>query len=263
MSVVAEIDELISIQNAVFLDGGLATELESRGHDLNHPLWSAHLLYSDPTAIADVHRAYLRAGANCITTASYQASLPGLLGEGLSLLESKQLLRASVRLARDACDEYASDQNTSSRWPKVAASIGPYGAYLADGSEYRGQYGISESELRDFHGERLQIICDACPDWLAIETIPDLNEARVVCELLHETSEFAGMGKFYLRRRFEDFGWHAYFGMRGNVERMATGFRYWNQLPASTKGAAIDSGDQNGVAGKQKDCRVSQFGRNL
>jgi homocysteine S-methyltransferase len=155
------------------LDGGLATELEYRGYDLSSSLWSARLLIDNPGAIRDVHRAYFAAGAEIATAASYQGSLQGFAGLGV---DGAAMLRRSVQLARQARDAHGSG------W--VAASVGPYGAVLADGSEYRGDYGLSVSELRRFHRPRLEILADAGPDMLAVETIPSLTEAEaLVAEL--------------------------------------------------------------------------------
>jgi homocysteine S-methyltransferase len=147
----------------VVLDGGLATELERRGNDLSSELWSARLLRDDPAAIVEVHRAFVAAGAEVVTGASYQASFDKL-GD-----EAEVLLRRSVALAREA----------GSRW--VAASVGPYGAMLADGSEYRGDYGLSVRELRQWHRPRLQVLADAGGDVLAVETVPCLAEVDALC----------------------------------------------------------------------------------
>ncbi|GLZ28551.1 homocysteine S-methyltransferase [Lentzea sp. NBRC 105346] len=148
-------------------DGGLATELERRGHDLSDPLWSARLLRDAPDEIVQTHRAFFCAGASIATTASYQASFEGL-GR-----DTKMLLRRSVELARTARDEEA-----PGGW--VAASVGPYGAMLADGSEYRGRYGLSVRELTRWHRPRIEILADEGPDVLAVETVPDIDEAEAV-----------------------------------------------------------------------------------
>jgi homocysteine S-methyltransferase len=155
-------------QRPVVLDGGLASELERRGHDLSSALWSARLLRDDPAAVLDVHRAFVAAGAEVVTSASYQASFDAL-GD-----TAATLLRLSVTLARDA----------GARW--VAASVGPYGAMLADGSEYRGDYGRSTAELRSWHRRRLEVLAAAEPDVLAVETIPCLAEVEALCLELAE-----------------------------------------------------------------------------
>jgi homocysteine S-methyltransferase len=154
-------DELA--HRVVLLDGGLATELERRGADLSSELWSARLLRDDPAAIVTAHQAFVAAGADVITTASYQASFAGLGAD------AEPLLRRSVALAREA----------GARW--VAASVGPYGAVLADGSEYRGDYGLSVAELRAWHRPRLAVLADAGADVLAVETIPCLAEIAALC----------------------------------------------------------------------------------
>jgi homocysteine S-methyltransferase len=156
-------------------DGGLAGTLEMRGHDLSDALWSARLLVDRPDEIVAVHRAFLRAGASIVTTASYQASFEGFAARGLDRAATERLLRRSVELARRACAE---SDDGSPRW--VAASVGPYGAMLADGSEYRGRYGRSLAELTAWHRPRIAVLAEAGPDVLAIETIPDLDEAEAL-----------------------------------------------------------------------------------
>lgn len=162
----------------VILDGGLSNALEDRGHDLSDALWSARLLRDDPAEIAAVHRAYYEAGAMVATTASYQASVIGFERAGVERAEAERLIASSVRIAREVRDEFPGRL--------VAASVGPYGAMLADGSEYRGRYGVPATVLRDFHGPRLELLIDAGPDLLAIETIPDTDEAEVLAVLLGE-----------------------------------------------------------------------------
>jgi homocysteine S-methyltransferase len=168
------------------LDGGLATELEGLGLDLDHPLWSAHVLEEAPDAIGVVHRAYLEAGADCITTASYQATLEGFAREGLSHAQGARLLRRSVALAVAARDAFWSEpaNRVSRHRPLVAASIGPYGAYLANGAEYTGDYDLDEAGLAAFHRERLEILAASGADLLACETIPSAAEARALAKLL-------------------------------------------------------------------------------
>ena len=171
------------------LDGGLATELERSGLDLDHPLWSARVLRDAPEAITAVHRAYLEAGADCITTASYQATFEGFAREGLSHSEAAQLLRRSVDLALAARDTFwAEPENRQGRQrPIVAASVGPYGAYLANGAEYTGAYDLGEAELVAFHRERFKLLAGSGADLLACETIPSAFEARALAQLLGET----------------------------------------------------------------------------
>ncbi len=162
-------------------DGGLATELEARGHDLSDALWSARLLMDAPEEITAAHVAFFRAGAVIATTASYQASFGGFAARGLTRGETARLMRRSVELARAARAEVADDETadaTTGRW--VAASVGPYGAALADGSEYRGRYGLSVGELVAWHRPRLEVLAEASPDVLALETVPDVDEAEAL-----------------------------------------------------------------------------------
>ena len=160
----------------------MSNALEDRGHDLSDALWSARLLKDAPGEIAAVHRAYYEAGAGVATTASYQASVGGFEAAGVPRAEAERLIARSVELAREVRDEF-----TDAGGPRlVAASVGPYGAVLADGSEYRGRYGLSAAALREFHLPRLELLLAAGPDLLAVETIPDVDEAEVLVELLDE-----------------------------------------------------------------------------
>lgn len=163
---------------SVLLDGGLATELEARGHDLSDSLWSARLLADAPQDVVAVHAAYFRAGAAIATTASYQASFEGFAARGFDRGETAGLLRRSVALARAARDGTGVDGLL------VAASVGPYGAALADGSEYRGRYGLSVAALARWHRPRLEVLAAAGADVLACETVPDVDEARALVELV-------------------------------------------------------------------------------
>jgi homocysteine S-methyltransferase len=165
-------------------DGGLATELEARGNDLSDSLWSARLLLDAPEQIRDAHLAFFRAGAVIATSASYQASFEGFARRGLDGRDAAALMRRSVELAREARDEMPADGQA--RW--VAASVGPYGAALADGSEYRGRYGLSVRELQAWHRPRLEALAEAAPDVLALETIPDVDEAQAL------VAAIAGLG---------------------------------------------------------------------
>jgi homocysteine S-methyltransferase len=175
-------------QRFVVLDGGLASALEAAGHALGGPLWSARLLIDAPDAIREVHRAYLEAGADCITTASYQASLPGFRSLGVDALQAEELLRRSTRLACDVRDAFWQDvtPQPGRLRPLVAASVGPYGAYLADGSEYDGRYGIGRPELEAFHRRRFEVLAASGADVLACETIPSLQEAEVLLGILDD-----------------------------------------------------------------------------
>jgi homocysteine S-methyltransferase len=172
----------------VILDGALATELERRGANLNDPLWSAKLLIEQPDLIRQVHLDYFLAGADVATTASYQATFESFARRGFDHAAAAELMRESVRLAVQARDEFWSEpaHRVGRIKPLVAASVGPYGAMLADGSEYRGHYGLSEDQLMAFHRPRLQVLVDSGADLLACETIPCLAEARAIARLLSE-----------------------------------------------------------------------------
>ncbi|WP_455358776.1 homocysteine S-methyltransferase [Streptomyces sp. SYSU K21746] len=163
-----------SDQGAVILDGGLSNQLEAQGCDLSDALWSARLLADDPAQIEAAHRAYVRAGAQVLITSSYQASYEGFARRGTGRKEAEELLWRSVTLARRAAGT-APDRAV---W--VAASVGPYGAVLADGSEYRGRYGLTVGELERFHRPRIEALAAAEPDVLALETVPDADEAEAM-----------------------------------------------------------------------------------
>lgn len=176
------------------VDGGLATELERHGADLNDPLWSAKCLISFPQLIKRVHLDYLEAGANIIISASYQATLQGFEAKGINLEEGEALLRKSVEIAREAREAYYSglddgvDAKTEIHPILVAASVGSYGAYLADGSEYSGIYGekVTLQTLKDFHRRRVQVLDDSGADLIAFETIPNKLEAQAYADILKE-----------------------------------------------------------------------------
>ena len=182
------ISNILAQHSIVVLDGALATELERRGADLNDPLWSAKILLEQPELIKQVHLDYFRAGADCATTASYQATVKGLMQRGLNREQSLRVIQQSVYIAREARDEFWRDGGDvlNRPHPFIAASIGPYGAFLHDGSEYRGDYTLNENQLIEFHRERMSVLIDAGADMLACETIPCLLEARALAKLLSE-----------------------------------------------------------------------------
>lgn len=156
----------------VILDGGLSDQLADQGCDLSDALWSARLLIDDPRQIERAHTAYLTAGARVLTTAGYQATFEGFARRGLDRGRAAALLRRAVSLARRAA------AGRPDVW--VAASVGPYGAMLADGSEYRGRYGLGVAELERFHRPRIETLAEAAPDVLALETVPDMVEAEAL-----------------------------------------------------------------------------------
>lgn len=169
----------------MLLDGGLSNVLEKQGCDLDHRLWSARILETRPEAIIQAHLAYLKSGAQCLITSSYQATVPGFMALGHDRSTAENYILRSVELAEEARKRFlATGANVTS--PLIAASIGPYGAYLADGSEYRGNYGISENDLKNFHLSRIRILDASGADFLACETIPDFQEAKVLAGILKE-----------------------------------------------------------------------------
>jgi homocysteine S-methyltransferase len=163
--------------DVVVIDGGLSTQLTRLGQDISGTLWTGRALLNDPGAVTRAHADYVAAGADVIITASYQVSRRGFEEAGLSAADADAALRASIAAARAATA-------TTDRPVRVAASVGPYGAILHDGSEYRGDYGLSHQQLVDFHRERLEVLVAAEPDLLAIETIPDVREAEALVEVL-------------------------------------------------------------------------------
>ncbi|MCL4863669.1 MAG: homocysteine S-methyltransferase, partial [Caldilineaceae bacterium] len=194
---------LLDAHGVIVLDGALATELERRGADLRDPLWSAKVLLEQPALIRQVHKDYYRAGADVATTASYQATFAGFARRGLSHSQAADLMRLSVQLAREAraqvLEERCSERGVTAPGHRpsfivhrqsllVAASIGPYGAYLADGSEYRGDYGLSVEALMDFHRPRMAVLAESGADLLACETIPCLAEGEALVRLLADVS---------------------------------------------------------------------------
>lgn len=194
------IQSLLDQYGVIILDGALATELEARGCDLNDPLWSAKVLIEQPELITAVHRDYFAAGADVAITASYQATFEAFARRGLSAREARELMIRAVQLASEARDRFwqALGEEEKARRPRplVAASVGPYGAMLADGSEYRGHYGMSEAQLMAFHRPRLEVLINAGADILACETLPCLAEARALARLLEEYAGVSGWISF-------------------------------------------------------------------
>ena len=159
------------------LDGGLSTALENNGNKLTTSLWTGELIRTDPAQITKAHLDFINAGAQIIITSSYQLSYTGCGARGWSEAETDQALIASTQLAKNAITQSGKDV-------KVAASVGPYGASLADGSEYKGNYGVSKQVLKNFHAKRLEILISTSPDYLALETMPDTVEVEVLLDLL-------------------------------------------------------------------------------
>ena len=180
------LERFLAARPVMVLDGALATELERRGADLFDPLWSAKVLIEMPDIIRAVHLDYFLAGADVATTATYQATFEGFARRGLGHAHAAHMMRRAVELAIEARDDFWTDpRRVPGRLrPLVAASIGPYGAFLADGSEYRGRYPVSDEELSNFHRPRLEVLAATGADLIACETIPCLREALVLARLL-------------------------------------------------------------------------------
>ncbi|MEL7451596.1 MAG: homocysteine S-methyltransferase [Pseudomonadota bacterium] len=177
----------VASHRPVLIDGGLATQCEALGANIDGALWSSALIRNDPDVLVRAHRAYLDAGARIIISASYQASREGFAAAGVDFLEADALIAHSVRLAQHARDAWQRD-NPGRPEPLVAASVGPFGAMLHDGSEYTGNYPVTAIALKQFHAQRLVLLDESGADVLACETIPSAAEAQVLCFLLRAVS---------------------------------------------------------------------------
>jgi homocysteine S-methyltransferase len=193
----------LDAQPALVLDGGLATELERRGVDLDDRLWSAGALLERPELVREVHRDYLEAGADCLVAASYQATFEALADRGFDAAGAEGVLRGAVELAIEARDAFWSSHGRGGtrRRPLVAASVGPYGAFLADGSEYRGDYGLEVEALAAFHHRRLEVLARSGVELLAVETVPSYPEAVAIARLLDAADGVAAWVSFCCRDR--------------------------------------------------------------
>ncbi|CAI1537645.1 homocysteine S-methyltransferase [Serratia liquefaciens] len=198
MSVNNPVATLLATHNTLILDGALATELEARGCDLSDPLWSAKVLIENPELIYQVHLDYFNAGAQCAITASYQATPQGFLRRGLDHEQSLALIAKSVHLAQQARSDFLTQHPQATPLP-IAGSVGPYGAYLADGSEYRGDYALPQEEMIAFHRPRIRALAEAGVDLLACETLPSFTELQALLTLLQEFPTLGAWFAFTLR----------------------------------------------------------------
>jgi homocysteine S-methyltransferase len=171
------------------LDGAMGTELERRGGDVRDPLWSARVLLETPELVREVHDAYFAAGADLAISASYQATFAGFERRGLDRDAAAAIMRSSVEIASDAAGE---DR-------LVAASIGPYGAYLGNGAEYTGAYDLDEDGLLAFHVPRLETLAEAGPDAFAAETIPSVVEAEALVRAFERVPDVPAWVSFSCR----------------------------------------------------------------
>lgn len=178
----------LDLNYPLILDGALATELENRGANLDDPLWSARLLLESPGLIKQVHHDYFVAGADVAITASYQATFEGLAQRGLDHQQAQRIFKLSIQLAQEARTEFWAEEahRVGRLYPLVAASVGCYGAYLANGAEYHGNYGLTVGALVDWHRPRLAVLAAGGADLLACETIPSQAEGEALVQLLTE-----------------------------------------------------------------------------
>lgn len=182
------LEDLLNKSPRIVIDGSMSTLLEELGLNLNHKLWTALALSEHSELVEEVHKRYFRSGADCGITCSYQATIPGLMESGYSREQAEQIIENSVKLFLKARDEWWREEGEAQgrSYPLCLGACGPYGAYLADGSEYRGNYGVSDDVLRDFHYRRAQILWNAGADLLLFETMPSLNEVKICAEIAEE-----------------------------------------------------------------------------
>ena len=183
-----KLKNVLAAAGQMVIDGSMATALEQMGADLNCNLWTARALVDSPELVKQVHINYFKSGADCGITCSYQATIQGLMNNGFSHDEAAAAITESVRIFKEARDEWwAAEGRAQGRvWPLCLGAVGPYGAFLADGSEYKGAYGVSDKKLYDFHRERMQLLWNAGADLLLIETQPSLHEALIEADIAEE-----------------------------------------------------------------------------
>ena len=183
----SKLQSILDKEKIMVIDGSMSTALENMGLDLNDPLWTAIALANEPDKVRQVHYNYFKAGADCSISCSYQATIPGFMNKGYSEAEAEKLIRRSAEMLLEARSDFMAKEAGPDRLePLALAGIGPYGAYLADGSEYTGNYGVSDSVLKDFHRRRMEIMAEAGCDILLIETQPSLKEAVLAAEIAED-----------------------------------------------------------------------------
>lgn len=182
------IEETLKQTKVMVLDGATGSALEMLGCNINHRLWTAKVLADQPDKIYEAHMGYLKAGADALITSSYQATIPGLLESGYSLEDAERIIKSSVTICQKAIADWweAEGKDSGRAYPLCLAAMGPYGAYLADGSEYTGAYAITEEGLREFYVKRMDLLLAEDPDIVLIETQPSLREALIACDLCEE-----------------------------------------------------------------------------
>lgn len=179
------LEEVLQKTGIMVIDGSMSTALEELGCDLNDRLWTAKALLQQPELVEQVHYNYFHAGADCSITDTYQAAIPGLTAAGLSVADAEKAIIQAVELLQSARQKWWEDEGKAlgRAWPLCLGAVGPYGAYLADGSEYKGNYGVSDEVLREFHFRRMQLLWEAGADILLIETQPSLSEVMIEAEI--------------------------------------------------------------------------------
>ena len=184
----ASLEQILEKERIMVIDGSMATALEHLGADLNSELWTAMTLARQPELVRQVHIDYFRAGADCGITCSYQATVPGLMKHGFTEREAEETVANAVRIFLEAREQWWREEGEAAgrAWPLCLAGIGPYGAYLANGAEYTGHYGVSDELLRDFHRRRMELLWEAGADLLLIETQPSLREALIEARIAEE-----------------------------------------------------------------------------
>ena len=182
------IRQILDKNGIMVIDGSMSTALEHLGADLHSKLWTARALAESPELVRQVHLDYFKAGADCGITCSYQATIPGLMANGSTREEAERLIARSVEIFIEARKQWWEEEGEKAgrAWPLCLAGIGPYGAFLADGSEYRGHYGVGDDVLEGFHRRRMEILRDAGADILLIETQPSLHEALLAADIAEE-----------------------------------------------------------------------------
>ena len=163
----------------MLLDGSMSYPLEKLGYNLNKKLWTGDALINNPDIIKNIHKKYVNAGADFISTSTYQVSYDSLNEMGYSLSEIKNILKKSVDISR-----YAIDETIDSNRVKVVGSFGPFASYKPDASEYEGIYQANDDEIINYHANNINLINELELDIVLFETIPCLREIKILVDLL-------------------------------------------------------------------------------
>lgn len=185
-------DVLQNSKKVILIDGGLGTELEQRKVNINSLLWSSVALVEAADDVTKLHYDYYHSGANVGITCSYQCSEDSLKASDKEKYSSKesrlQVYKESVEVCKRAkimrmADAKAIELLVS---PEIAGSIGPFGSFLNDGSEFTGGYERSEDEYQAFHEEKLDFFMNGTEevDYLQLETMPNFEEIKALLMLI-------------------------------------------------------------------------------